>query len=164
MNATGGPTFNELEFVMDNDQMANADTSAVAGKGRSSRRLLIGGVVALVLIGGVVAVGHQMEGSRAGASATSNGYTVTCAPNKSGSNSVSSPDKTVTTPTTGVGYVTYAWYLADDNINLVTSIYIASNSTLTLATPPRSAKVTATLKNNGTNTATTLATITVSCT
>jgi hypothetical protein len=164
MNATGGPTFNELEFVMDNDQMANADTSAVAGKGRPPRRLIFGGVVALVLIAGVLVVGNQVTGSRAGASVTSNGYTVTCASNKLGSSSASSPDKTLTTPTAGVGYVTYAWRLANGDINLVTSIYSSTNSTLTLATPPRSATVKATLKSNGTNSATTLATITVDCT
>ena len=152
---------------MDNDQMANADTSAVAGKGRAPRQLLFGGVVALVVIAGVLVVGNQVTGSRAGASVTTNGYTVTCQYNQSGSTSATSQYKTSTTSTTstaGAGYVTYAWYLASGDINLVTSIYSSSNSTLTLATPPRSAKVTATLKSNGTMSATTLATITVNCT
>ena len=149
---------------MDNDQMANADTSAVAGKGRAPRRMILGGVVALVVIAGVLVVGTQVTGSRAGASVTTNGYTVTCQYNQSGSTSATSQYKTSTTSTAGAGYVTYAWYLASGDINLVTNIYSSSNSTLTLATPPRSAKVTATLKSNGTMSATTLATITVNCT
>ena len=51
---------------MGSDQMANADTSTVAGKGRAPRQLLVGGAVALVVIGGLVVVGTQVTGSRSG--------------------------------------------------------------------------------------------------
>ena len=129
MNAAGGPTFNELEFVMDNDQMASADTSAVAGKGRAPRRMILGGVVALVVIAGVLVVGTQVTGSRSGTVASA----AVC---KWGTTNAQT---TWALPSSDVKYVRITWTGSDlggyPNTKFTATFVSAFPFTVSMATP-----------------------------
>ena len=64
---------------MDSDQMAHSDVPEVTAKGRPARRMLIGGVVALLVIAGVAVVGAQVTGSRSGTYANGKSFTYVAA-------------------------------------------------------------------------------------
>jgi len=146
---------------MDNDQMANADTSAVAGEGRAPRQLLIGGVVALVVIGGVVAVGHQMEGSRSGAAGT----TLTCKKNPLTFDRIDPYATQVGSVPTDAKYVVYKFYSPADVLNASKSAYfITANPQAKVATAPSSSTVTATFWSAGNPATQVGAAMTVNCT
>jgi len=64
---------------MDSDQISHSDVPGATGKGRAVRRMLIGGVVALLAIAGVAIVGAQVTGSRSGAYANGKSFTYVAA-------------------------------------------------------------------------------------
>ena len=132
---------------MDNDQMANADTSTMAGKGRAPRRMILGGVVALVVIAGVLVVGTQVTGSRSGTVSS-----FTCKKNLGQSDKIDSYATQYGPAPTGVRFVVYKFYSSAGIENASKSGYYNSttNPLAKVATAPSSAYVVATLWSPGT--------------